>query len=234
MFLYLKEDVFYAGLGIVKVAADGAYAHVFSGLGYHLRLLHGADAVFGIEYDDPGARHVAKAFQGGLARVAAGGGEDQYFIVAAAFFHAGPHQMGQQAQGHVLKGAGGAAEELQHGVLAHGDRGGQIGGFKFIAIGGADQGRHLFQGKIRQQCGHDHRAHVQRIQGQRRLIIKTCVCEGGQGIQAAVRGDALHDGLGRGSGQKGRAGALIDFSGAHCHISHKSSKFFYAKYCVFS
>ena len=104
----------FAGLGVVEVALDGADRHVGALLGGHLALLHGADAVPGVKHQDAGARHVLKALQGRLARIPRSGGEDDGLLPAAGFSQGRGEEVGQNLQGHVLKGAGGAVPQLQH------------------------------------------------------------------------------------------------------------------------
>ena len=117
------EDALDPGLGIVKVALHGADLHVIALLTQHLGFLHGADAGLGVKDDDAHAGHIPEALHGGLAGVAAGGSEDEHILPVTAFHGGGLHQMGQQAEGHILKGAGGAVEQLQHSVLPHGSEG---------------------------------------------------------------------------------------------------------------
>ena len=68
------------GLGIVKVAFYSADPHVAALLGCHLPFLHGAYPSLGIEYQNPGSRHVTESLQGSLARIAGGGNQNDRFF----------------------------------------------------------------------------------------------------------------------------------------------------------
>ena len=212
------KNVLHAGLGVVKIAPDGTDADVAALLGLHLPLLHGADAAVGVEYDDLRARHVLKARHGGLSRVAAGGGQDQDLVLYAALFAGGGHQPGQHAECRILEGAGGAAEQLQHRVVAQGDGGGQVGRLKFIGIGRPDKAVHLLFGKGRQQRRQDLPRHGQGVQRQKRLPVQLDLRQGGHGIQSAVRGEALQDRLGRRGVQVGVSGTLVFHHGVDLRL----------------
>ena len=197
MLLHGGKDLLNTGLGIVKVAADGAHADVAALLSLHLPLLYGADAAVGIEHDDLRARHVAEALHGGLAGVAAGGGQDQDLVVHAALFPGGGHQPGQHTQRHILEGAGGAAEQLQHRIIAHRNGGGQLRRLEFAVVGGADKGVHLLFGKRGQQRRQDLTGHGQGIHLQYRLPVQLDTGQRRHGVQTAVGGKALQNRLGR-------------------------------------
>ena len=108
----IGENFLHAGLGVVEVALDGADRHVGALLGGHLALLHGADAVFGVEHDHLRARDVLKALERRLAGIA--GCCDQYdrrFSIRRLFKRAG-QKVRQNLQRHVFKRAGWAVPQL--------------------------------------------------------------------------------------------------------------------------
>ena len=108
----IGENFLHAGLCVVKVAVDSAHADVFALLRVHLALLHGADAVFGIEHDHLRARDVLKALERRLAGIA--GCCDQYdrrFPIRRLFKRAG-QKVRQNLQRHVFKRAGWAVPQL--------------------------------------------------------------------------------------------------------------------------
>ena len=151
------EDVLHAGLGIVKIAPDGAYSHIAALLGHHLGALHLGHAAIGIEHADADAGHITEALQSGLARVAGGSGENQDFLFLSAYVTGGGEQLGQHGQRHVLKRGGRPPEQLQHRKIAHGNRGSQIVRFKFSRISPAHQLGQI--GNIRQQSAENGRCH---------------------------------------------------------------------------
>ena len=209
LLLHGGKDLLYAGLSVVKVAADGAHADVAALLGLHLPLLHGADAAVGIEHDDLRAGYITKALHGGLAGVAAGGGQDQDLVVHAALFPGGGHQPGQHTQRHILEGAGGAAEQLQHRIIAHRNGGGQLRRLELAVVGGADKGVHLLFGKRGQQRRQNFAGHGQGIHLQCRLPVQPDPGQRRHGVQSAVGGKALQNSLGGCGVESGVSRALI-------------------------
>ena len=120
----IVEDGFYAGLRVVKVAADGDDVGVLPGGGDHLLLLELADPVQRIKHRAAGAGDVGKALQGGLARIPAGGGQDGDFPGFSQRLRCQQGQPGQHLQGQVLEGQRRPVIELQQGglVVQHMDR----------------------------------------------------------------------------------------------------------------
>ena len=199
------ENFLHAGLGVVKITADGAHLHVAALLGHHLRLLHGGHAPVGVEADDLGAGHVVKALQSCLAGIAGGGGEDEHFVLHAQNVPRLADEQGQQAQRHVLEGAGGAAEQLQHIAPAHGHHRGQLLRFKFPRIAPMHQSVHVRI--VRQQRREDAGGHGEGVLLQERLPV-----HGGDGFghkQAAVRRNACQHSLGGRRRESAIAGAVI-------------------------
>ena len=159
----------------------------------------------GIEHDDLGAGHIPEALQGCLARVAGGGGEDEHLILDTLHVPGPADELGQQAQRHVLKGAGGTPEQLQHIAVAHGHQGGQILRLELPGIAPAHQGGHILI--IRQQGREDPGGHGEGILPDQRLPVQHG--DGLGHIESPIRRDAPEYG-GRGSGREGAvAGALI-------------------------
>ena len=186
------ENILHAGLGVVKVAPDGRDGHVAALLRHHLGTLHLRDAAVGVKYADAHAGHVPEALQSGLAGVAGGGGEDQDILFHPLDGLRGGEQLGQHGKRHVLKSGCRPPEQLQHGVTAYGNGGGQIFGFKFPLIGAANQRIHI--GNIRQQGGKNFRGHFRRAAPQASLPVKRGNALGH--IQAAVGGKTLQHGFG--------------------------------------
>ena len=144
------KDGLHAGLRVVKVALDGANAHVVPLLRGHLQLLHRAHALIREKHEDARSRHVFEALQRGLAGIA--GGRDQYHALLA-LQHAlrrAREQMGQQLQRHILERAGGAVPQLQnaHVVVQRGHRRGG-GALEPAAVSGGGVRFQLFFGVIR-------------------------------------------------------------------------------------
>ena len=109
-----------AGLAVVEIAAHGPHLHVVSGGGDHLLALDVAHAAIGEQHPDGNAVYALETLQGGLAGVAGGGGENADFLGDALFLLRGGEQLGQHTQRHILKGRGGAPEELQHLKISNG------------------------------------------------------------------------------------------------------------------
>ena len=74
--LTLGENLLYTGLGIVKIATDGANGYIFPLLAHHLTALDLGYAAVGIEDTNPNARYIFKALQSGFAGITGGGGEN--------------------------------------------------------------------------------------------------------------------------------------------------------------
>ena len=199
------EDLLYAGLGIVEIAPDSADLYIGTLLGDHLSLLHGGDAAVGVEHNDLGAGDIVEALQGCLARVTGGGGENEHFIPDILQGTGLTDELGQQAQGHILKGTGGAPEQLQHIAVAHLYQRGQLLCLKFPGVAPADQTVHIRV--VRQQGREDAGGEGEGVRLQERLPVKNG--DGFGHIESPVRRDAPEYG-GSGRGRKGAvAGALI-------------------------
>ena len=97
------------------------------------------------------AVEVGVARQRGLAGVAGGRGEDQDLIVHAALLLCRRHQVRQHRERHILEGARGAAEQLEHRVLTDRNGGGQVLGLEFAGVGGMDKLLHLRVREVGQQ-----------------------------------------------------------------------------------
>ena len=100
-------------------------------------------------------------------------------------------------------------EQLQHGVLPNGGEGRQRRGAELAGIGGLDQGQGLFPAEIRQEGGDDVGGHAGVILLQSALPVKVQGRHIGQHVKAAVRGQALEDGVGGIGLNRMGAGALV-------------------------
>ena len=199
------ENLLHPGLGIVKVAPDGADVDVAALLGDHLGTLHLGHAAVGVEYADAHPGNVVEALQGGFAGVAGGSGEDADLLLYPQSIPGGGEQLGQHGQRHVLECGGGATEQLQYLERPCRDGGGQVLGFKFSGIGPVHQLGHI--GDIRQQGGEDGGGHVQGGAGQAAAPVEIGQSLGH--VQPAVRGKSFQHGLGAG-GLAGKAsGGMI-------------------------
>ncbi len=146
------EEGLHPGLGIVKIAVDGAHAHVVPLLGLHLQGLDRRDAVLGIKHQDFGPVHVLETLQGGLARVTGGGDQDAHRLLLLVFHQGGGEQVWQHLQGHILEGRSGAMPQLQAiGILRQGFQRRHPGIVKlFPRVAGLGKGRQLLLGEILQ------------------------------------------------------------------------------------
>ena len=199
------KDVFDTGLGIVKIAADGADGHIFALLRHHLRPLHPGDAPIGIEDADFYTGHIRKACQCGLAGVAGGGSEDHDFLFGTALFHGGGQQLGQHGKRHILEGRCGAAEQLQHREIADGHGGRQI--LRLESAGVRSGNKILHIGNIRQQRGKDGAGHPLGIQ--RQTVPPVEAGDEFRHVKAAVRRKACQNGLGAVCGWRAAACRMV-------------------------
>ena len=177
---------------------DGAHADVAALLGLHLQGLDLGYAVLGIEDQDLGALHVLKAFQRSLAGVAGGGHQDADGLLLVVLHQGSRQQVGQDLQGHVLKGRGGAVPQLQAvGVVVQGMQGGDFGVVKLGAgIPGLGEGSQLFLGEVvQEQLHHGHGPLGVGLAAQVLQHLRGQLGEGLRGQQTAVIGQALGDGL---------------------------------------
>ena len=198
-----------AGLGIIKVAVDGADMDIASLLRHHLCFLDGTDAVTGIEHGNVDTGNVPETFKGSFAGIAAGSSEDSYLLRIAALFCRSLHEIGQQAEGNILESGGGAAEQLEHGHITGGDSRGNFRRGELAGIGTADEVKHFLRCEIRKKRGDYLGGHVIVIESDKPLPIELRKLFGGEGIKSAVRGKAVDDGLSGGHGGGSAAGADI-------------------------
>ena len=192
-----KEDL-HSRLGVVKVAVDGADSHVVPLLGLHLQSLDLRHAVLGIEHQDLGPVHILKALQGRLAGVAGGRHQDANRLLLPVLPQGGRQQVGQDLQGHVLKGRGGAVPQLQAvGVVVQAvERGHPVVVELLGRVAGLGEGRQLLLGKVLQEELH-HR-HGPLAIGLAPQVLQQLASELGEdlgGQQAAVPGQPLGNGL---------------------------------------
>ena len=187
-----SENLLHTGLGIVKIAPDGAHRHVAPLLGDHLRPLHLAHAPIGVEHANAHPGHIPEAHQGGLAGIAGGGGENHDVLRYPLFPLGSGEQLGQHGKRHILKCRGGAPEQLQHGAVSHGNAGGQILGFKFTGVGVGNQLGHI--GDVRQQRREDGAGDFLAASREQLLPVQRRNLLGH--IQPAVRGKSLQHRLG--------------------------------------
>ena len=147
----LGKDLLDGSLRVVEVAAHRGDTGIVAALRDHLRLLHSGHTAVWVKDDDLRARDVAETLHRGLAGVAGGRGEDQNFIVHAALLLCRRHQVRQHRERHILEGARGAAEQLEHRVLTDRNGGGQVLGLEFAGVGGMDKLLHLRVREVGQQ-----------------------------------------------------------------------------------
>ena len=196
--LLVGEEDLHAGLGIVEVAVDRADTHVIALLGLHLELLDLGDAAGGIEDQDLGALHVLEALQSGLAGVAGGGHQDADGLVLVGLHQGGGEQVGQDLQGHILKGGGGAVPQLQAvGLVVQLVHGGHTAVVKLlVGVAGLGEGGQFLLGEILQE--ELHQGHGTLAVGLASPVLQHFRGELGEdlrGEQAAVTGQALGNGL---------------------------------------
>ena len=180
------------GLGVVKIALNGAYTHIGALLGHHLSPLYLGNTAVGVEDADGNALHILEAFQSGFTRIAGGGGEDHQILMHTFGLSGCGQKLGQHGKSHVLKGGGGAMEQLQHGEGAHGNGGRQILCRELAGVGLNHQLFHV--GNVRQEGGEDLGCHTQHI-----LFQAGGCIEGRQlfgHIKATVGGQTGDHGLG--------------------------------------
>ena len=99
----VSHQTFYAVLAIVKIALYGRYANIISLLRDHLQPLRRGNPVIGITDHNRRIRLIRKALQGRLARIAAGGYQNQRFFLFANRLGAIRHQQRQQLQRHIFE-----------------------------------------------------------------------------------------------------------------------------------
>ena len=123
----------------------------------------------GIKHADLHALHIGKACQGSLAGIAGGGCQDQDILLHIFNRLCLGQQLGQHAQGHILKSRGRTPEQLQNRKLAGIHCGGQLPGLKFAGVGLADKALHIRD--IRQHRADDPRCHCECVLLQAGLYI---------------------------------------------------------------
>ena len=191
-----REDALDGGLALVEIAAHGEHVDVAPLLRRHLQLLHFGDAVIGVKDHDLDAGGVLEPLERRLARIAAGGDEDEHLLFYADEVAARAQQIRQQSERHIFKGAGGAVEELEHvQPRVDLDEGGGVSALELrvrLFAGGFEPFVVVFVQKF---VEHGGRA-LGVAHGEHRLQL---LCgDGGEALrdeEAAVCGDALGDRL---------------------------------------
>ena len=137
-----KEEGFDGALAVVEIPLHARGIDVVSVLRAHLQALHAGHPFVGEEHRRLGAGNVAEAFQRRLARVPAGGGENEDLPFRPRQFRRPFEEAGKQGERDVLEGAGGAAEEFQNvQSLADADEGSGVG----VVEGGVCRRARLFE-----------------------------------------------------------------------------------------
>ena len=109
----IGKDLLDRGLGVVKVAADGADINIVALLRIHLVLLHRGNAVDRIKDDDLGVIDVLEALERRLAGITGGRDQNDRVLAAACFLQRLGEEMRQDLQRHILERAGGTVPKLQ-------------------------------------------------------------------------------------------------------------------------
>ena len=192
------ENALHAGLRVVKVAAHGAHADVFTLLRDHLQLLHFGNAAVGIEHKDFRAVHIAEALKRGLARVAGGRDEDADGLLLARFPERGRQQIRQHLQRHILECARRPVPQLLNIRVFRQLYDGRCGRrVKFRgAVGAFRKAQQLLLGKLVEIALHESRGpfgigkrgeRFDLVHGELRNFLRQ--------IQPAVTAEALDNGL---------------------------------------
>jgi len=174
----------------MRVAAAG---------GHHLQALRLGDAAIRIEHAAACARHIQESFQRSLARVAAGGHEDEHLALLAMLFAAHGQQIRQQLQRHILEGQRRAVPKLQRmrpGTnLCHRRNSLAVKARAVCAGNGLLQ---LLAGEVRQETlQHKSGARLIAHRRQRSNLLKGKLRELSRNIQSAVGRKAAKDRHGR-------------------------------------
>ena len=200
------EEGFHEELAVVEAAVDGEVEDVVVEDGRHLPFLEGADAALGVHDEDADAVLAADAGDGGGAGIAAGGGED--IEAAPAFLEDFGEEAAEELEGDVLEGEGGAMEEFEDVDVADGADGGDFG-MGERGVGGGEEGAEAFFGDVVGEEAYDFEGEVGIVE------VAPIVEEGGDvgdavgDEEAAVAGEAGHDGVLEGEGRLGAAGADV-------------------------
>ncbi len=193
----IGEQRLYAGLRIVEIAPQRAYANIGALLRHHLEALHLADALAGIEHQDLRIRYIPEPLQRRLAGIAGGGHQNDDLFAGRRLLHRRAHEMRQNLQRHVLEGAGGTVPQLQHmHPVAKGMQRSDGRGVELSAVCAVGAGGDFLSGKVRQKQRQDPLRPLGIGQGQQFLQERRI--HGGQlrrHEQAALRRDASGDGL---------------------------------------
>ena len=196
----IGEDLLHAALRVVKVALHGDDVRVAAAGGHHLQALRLGDAAVRIEHAAAGARHVEEALQRRLARVPAGGDEDEHLARLAVLFAAQRQQVRQKLQRHVLERQRRAVPQLQRmrpGTHLRHRRDSLT--VKARAVCAGDRVLQLLGREVRQEAAqHEGRALLIVHFRQRADLLRRERREFGGHIEAAVRREAAQDGHGRG------------------------------------
>ena len=221
------ENVLHPGLGIVEVPLHGADGDIPALLGHHLGPLDLRDTALGVEYTDADSGHILEAYQSRLAGITGGGGEDADLLLDALFLLGGGEKLGQHAQSHILKGGGGAPEELADRHIPHGHRGGQVFGLEFAGVGILDQFAHIRN--VRQQGREDHFGHALAALLQALMPVKGR--NGFRHIKAAVRRKTVENCLSAVNGGGHSPGRNVIHSKTSCIFAQKKWKT-KGKHCI--
>ena len=111
--LRIIEHLLHCCLGVVKITGNANHIGVIAFLCYHLLLLDRADAVFGIEYDDPGTRNISKTCHRRLTCISGSCCKDHDLIFDIIFLRRRSHQVREDGKSHVFKGDRRSVEQLQ-------------------------------------------------------------------------------------------------------------------------
>lgn len=190
-------------LRIVEVTADGAGGDVAAGAADHLAALDLGDAGGGIEGNERCTGNARETVHSRAAGVAAGGGEDADALQAFGA-RGGGQQVRQQGEGDILKGQGGAVEELQEGDVTAVAQGHGVGGVVKAGEGvGNGAGAGLF-GEFGEEASEKSLHGVGEGVGGR---------ERGKGlggdVEAAIGGEAGQEGVGGINGGRAATGGDV-------------------------
>ena len=99
-------------LSIVKVSINSDDMGIFARLSGHLQLLYLADTIFWIKNDNFCSWDIRESCHSSFTSVSRCCCQDDNFVFQAVFLSC-CHKVGQDRQGHILKGNGGAVEKFQ-------------------------------------------------------------------------------------------------------------------------
>ena len=209
----VAEDLLYAALRIVKVAAHGDHLNIPSFLRHHLETLHGADAAVRIEYHHPNAGCIRKSFECRLPRIAGGRNEDEDRIARAHFLTRRAHELRQELERHILERARRSVPKLEHRETADRTHGRPARIVKRVPIGAPHTFCQLFLRIIREKGAQD--ANCALLIGERHErfdVRETDLWERCGDKESAVCGEPPENRRGRGNALRRAACAEI----IHC------------------